>query len=88
MSDKIKKVTIKCADIDKIYDEFTAMDFKAEYYVPTVEELKSMVLNLKEWAIFLLWINDTGEITEENSEEHAIIEQIIKEYIIIDYDTE
>ena len=88
MSDKIKKVTIKCADIDKIYDEFTAIDFKAEDYVPTVEELKSMVLNLKEWAIFLLWINDTGEITEENSEEHAIIEQIIKEYIIIDYDTE
>lgn len=88
MSDIIKKVTIKGEDIDRIYDEFTAMDFRAEYYVPTAEELKTMVLNLKEWALFLLWINDTGEITEENANEHAIIEQIIKEYIIIDYETE
>lgn len=82
---QIKKVKIKGSDLDILYEAFDNMERRADYYTPTIDELKQMIMNLKKYALFLMWINETGEINEENEEQHAIIEQIIKQYIIIDY---
>ena len=70
---------VKCtADIlNQMYDTFDAMDYKADDYVPTEDELKEICENLPEYMPFLLWIEETGETTEENETIRSIIKSII-----------
>ena len=79
----IKKVIISGDDFDKLYGAFEKIKFRADTYVPTKAELKGMVQDLETYAVFLMWLDDTGEVTEENEEMHTIISSIVKDYIII-----
>lgn len=83
---QIKKVIIKGSDLDRLYEAFDEMkdNERAMLYTPSILELQKMVIQLDKYAIFLLWINETGEVNEENEDQHSIIEQIIKQYVIID----
>ena len=84
MSDNIKKVMIKGTELDKLYETFENIDFRAGEYVPEPEQLQLMVQNLTQYGIFLMWIDDTGDITAENQDMHDIISSVIKKYIVID----
>lgn len=84
MSDNIKKVMIKGTELDKLYETFENIDFRAGEYVPEPEQLQLMVQNLTQYGIFLMWIDDTGDITAENQDIHDIISSVIKKYIVID----
>lgn len=78
----IEEVYLKGKDFDLLYETFVNVT-PAYTYVPTIDELKFMVKDLKKYAVFLLWIEDTGEITADNEEIHNIISEIIKKYIIV-----
>ncbi len=80
----LKKIVIKGSDFDKLYEVFDDMDFRAYEYVPTIEELKYMIQDLVNYGVFLLWLDDTGDITEENEAAHELISDVIKHFIIID----
>lgn len=82
---QIKKVMIKGSDMDKLYEAFDKMEHSPEDYTPSIKELKKMVLELPKYAIFLMWLNESGERTNENEQQHDIIEHIIRNYIVIDY---
>lgn len=77
-----EKVYIKGKDFDSLYEAFENV-IPAYTYTPTIDELKIMVKDLKKYAVFLMWIEDTGETTADNEEVHSIISAIIKKYIVI-----
>lgn len=76
---------VKCKQsvLDKIYDTFDVMDYTAEDYVPTQEELVEMCKDIGTYMPFLLWIEETGEDTEENVEIRSIIRSVIKRQLAI-----
>ena len=60
----IEEVYLKGKDFDLLYETFVNVT-PAYTYVPTIDELKFMVKDLKKYAVFLLWIEDTGEIMKK-----------------------
>ena len=54
-------------DYDCLEEIFERMSFKADEYVPTMDELKNEVEpNIQKYIKFLLWVDLTGIKTEEN----------------------
>ena len=45
-----------------------------------------MVKDLKKYAVFLLYIDDKGEVTDVNRDIHEIISEVIRQFIVIDYE--
>ncbi len=80
---ELKKAYIKNKDFGKFYDFCDSTKFRAGEYVPTKAELKKMLDNIQEYILFLMWIDDTGEVTSENEDEHLIISKILKECLEI-----
>ena len=85
-ANSINKVKIKSSDLDNLYEAFDNIETEIGAYVPTQIELKKMVKDLKKYAVFLLYIDDKGEVTDENRDIHEIISEVIHQFIVIDYD--
>lgn len=68
-------------EMDKIYDTIDQMLFKAKDYVPTMDELQEMENDIQKYYRFMLWLDETGEDTDENFYERAELRRIIKDNI-------
>lgn len=71
-------------DYDRLEEIFERMSFKADEYVPTMDELKNEVEpNIQKYIKFLLWVDLTGIKTEENSLERKEIQRLLREYLVL-----
>lgn len=76
-------------DYDHLEEIIQKMIFKADEYVPTMEELKKEIEpNIGEYIKFLLWIDITGIKTEENELERKEIQRLLREYLVLVENTE
>lgn len=74
------KIKIRCSydDYDKYVELFHKMNYKANDYVPEYKDFINVILpKLPEYIIMLMWIDETGENTEENIEIRKMIRQIL-----------
>lgn len=72
--------TITCTynDFDRYLDVFQKMNFKAMDYAPSKKELLEEIFpNLSKYIVLLMWIDETGEETEENAESRALIRKVL-----------
>ena len=83
----MRKFKISFDDMNKYCELFTQMKSpSAGEYVPSEEELDSIIPRLDGALIlFLLWIDETGIITDENKEMHKKIRDLLNECLIISY---
>ncbi len=76
-------------DYDHLEEIIQKMIFKADEYVPTMEELKKEIEpNIEEYIKFLLWIDITGIKTEENELERKEVRRLLREYFVLVENTE
>lgn len=78
------RITISEEDFEKYCEVFDRMKWQAKEYAPTVEEIQKEILpNMKQYALFLIWIDCTGEETPANKESREWIREILKESLEI-----
>lgn len=77
---------IQCSNklIDEIYETFDEMEYRADDYVPTEDDMTIIASNLSKYIAFLMWIDDTGYETEENSSMRKVISSIIKSSLVME----
>lgn len=72
------KIICTDEDFEKYCEVFDKMTFQAENYVPTLKEIKTVIVpNLPKYMLFLLWIDCTGYETNNNAKIRRLIRQII-----------
>ena len=75
------KITVTFSEIDEIYETIDKMDYNADDYCPTYDQLKLMAKDFKKYYAHLVWIDETGYDTEENSRDRAIIRRMLTDYV-------
>lgn len=81
-------VKISYDQYDEILMVFDTMMFKAHEFTPMFSDLYKIKEDFEnglgtEHVLFLLWIEETGNETEENKKERHFLKSIIKEHIEI-----
>lgn len=74
------EIKIKCTyeDYDKYTELFHSLNYQAADYTPEKTELINVILpNLPKYILMLIWIEETGYETEENSESRKLIHKIL-----------
>lgn len=84
----MRKIVCSYDTFEKYCEVFDKMFYKAEDYVPTIEEIrKNIVPDLEHYILFLLWIDSTGKETIKNAKTRRLIRQIINNnFEVIDDD--
>ncbi len=80
------KIYCTFSDYEKFCEVFEAMYYKANCYVPTMEEITERIQgNEEEYILYLLWILETGEETEDNRECRQKIRELVnKHFSLVD----
>ncbi len=74
-------IIISYDDFDTLCEKIADMDMKAEEYMPEEEEFEEIEKNFPEFFKLLIWIDSTGEVTEDNKEMRRKIKDIINRNI-------
>ena len=74
-------ISISYDDFDLLCDKIGELDMKADEYMPEPEEFREIENNFAEFFKLLLWIDATGDATEENKETRRRIKNIINNNI-------
>lgn len=69
-----------------LYSLIDLMEYTADEFVPSEEELREIGENLAEYMTFLIWIDETGIETKENSAMRKVINKLIREQLVIKED--
>lgn len=85
-------IEIKQSELDKMCDDFDKMNFKAETWWPTVDEIKNYIEPcLKSKLAFAIWITETAnepQTDEEKAAKRYLLNLIYKNVKVIDDDEE
>ena len=74
----MQKIYCTYDDYDKYMDLFQKMNSKAMDYVPEKKEFINTILpNLSNFIVLLMWIDETGFETEENKEMRTLIRRTL-----------
>ena len=74
----MKKIVCTYDDYDKFLEVFQKMNFKALDYAPTKSEMINTIIpNIENYLLFLLWIDETGNTTEDNKEVRDLIRKTL-----------
>lgn len=65
---------------DRFTELFNRMEYRADEYTPTIDELEGPITrHFPKYALFLMWIDETGVVTPENAWPRRIIRGLLTE---------
>ncbi len=72
-------IRLKESLFEEYCNTFDQMDYRADDYCPTKEEIEEEIIpNLEKYLPFILWIDETGFDTEKNRSNRKIINDLLK----------
>lgn len=78
------RIIISAEDFEKYCKVFDQMKWQAGKYAPTEEEINNRILpNMKDYALFLIWIDCTGVETPANKKSREWIRDILRDSLEI-----
>lgn len=82
--DDIPKVYLTYDDYDALCEVISHMHFRAQNYVPTLQEIYTIITpHFPDYALLLIWIDQTGQSTVETRYRLKIIRELLYQGIVL-----